>query len=413
MTDGASDSGPAVLTFTAHRSQEVTDPLRESDLDVEIVEVADDLPLHARSVETVRRTRAAFRRGQPDLVLLDCYEVMGLLVTLLSLWYRTPIVARLVGDTWLRFENAIADAMRARRYHHAAYYRIVLAIDEFVFARASGFIVVSEALGEVVAERTGCPAERIRTVPVPDPDLRAMADGDNPNDDPGDREDSHDDDSRDVDDSAAAPDDGTERRTARDQYGIDAETVLLTVTNLTFRGKLRGVETVLDEITSLLDRNPDIAYVVAGGGEHAAELDRRLNERGLDPDVRARIHVLGFVDDVGPLYDLADVFVYVSFLDGYPRVVLEAQGAALPVVANDAFGMREQVSDGESGFLVDPSQPGAVRRAVETLVSDPVLRARFGEHGRERLRRENAPAAVGQRLERELRSLADTIVRER
>ena len=60
------------------------------------------------------------------------------------------------------------------------------------------------------------------------------------------------------------------------------------------------------------------------------------------------------------LYALADVFVYVSDLDGYPNVVLEAQTAGVPVVANDAHGMCDQITDGETGYLVDPE----ARRAL-------------------------------------------------
>ncbi|WP_418286672.1 glycosyltransferase family 4 protein [Halorubrum sp. DTA46] len=384
MTRRQNDEGrTTVVAFTSHRPTEVVGPLRESDLDAEVVCVAADGSFVDRCVETVRRTRSALRRRDPDAVLLDCFEVMGVLVTLLSMAYRVPVVARLVGDTWLRFENAIRDARAAGRYRRAAYYRLALSIDEFVFARAIGFVVVSDALGEIVAERTSCPADRIRTVPVPDPALEATADGGA---------------------SAAGADGNRDAGPAR-KHGIEAETVLLTVTNLTYRAKLRGVDTVLDAVCPLLERDPGLAYVVAGGGEYADALVRSLEERDLDPGVRSRIHTLGFVDDIGALYELADVFVYVSFLDGYPRVVLEAQGAGLPVVANDAFGMREQVAHGESGALVDPSDADALRRELEALIADPALRRQYGERGRDRLHRENSPAAVGRRLEEALVSI--------
>ncbi|WP_235271319.1 glycosyltransferase family 4 protein [Halorubrum saccharovorum] len=305
---------------------------------------------------------------------------MGALVTLLADRRGVPVVDRLVGDTWLRFENGIREAKIDGEWGRAAGYRAILAVDEFVFSRASGFVVVSDQLGEVVHRRTGCPPERIGTVPVPAPGVGGSAEGGSvPSSDGGDR------------------------------FGVDADRVLLTVTNLKYRAKLRGVETALEELLPLLEADPDLAYVVAGGGEYAAELRATLDERVDDPDVRRRIHALGFVHGVADLYALADIFVYVSYLDGYPRVVLEAQEAGIPVVANDAFGMREQVEDGESGYLIDPEESGALREAVSSLLEDPEVRRRYGERSRDRVARENAPEVVGRQLEEFLRGLVAEI----
>lgn len=396
MTDSAGEQAPvgptgsdresadlSILVFTSHRPEEVVEPLRETDLDVAVVSV-DGGSLPSRVVTTVRRTRRALAAHEPDAVLLDCYEAMGALVTLLADRRGVPVVDRLVGDTWLRFENGIREAKSEGEWGRAAAYRAILGVDEFVFSRASGFVVVSDQLGEVVRRRTGCPPEHIGNVPVPAPGGGTEA----------------------ITGAVAetvAPTDGGDR------FGIDADRVLLTVTNLTYRAKLRGVETVLEAMLPLLEADPDLAYVVAGGGEYAEELRETLDDHVTDPDVRRRIRALGFVDGVADLYALADVFVYVSYLDGYPRVVLEAQEAGLPVVANDAFGMREQVRDGESGYLIDPEETGALREAVSTLLAEPETRREYGECGRDRVARENAPEAVGRQLETFLRGLVAEI----
>jgi len=381
MSDSAEEraSDLSVLVFTSHRPEEVVEPLRETDLDVAVVSVDDGGSLPSRVATTLRRTRRALADHDPDAVLLDCYEAMGALVTLLADRRGVPVVDRLVGDTWLRFENGIREAKADEEWGRAAGYRAILAVDESVFSRASGFVVVSDQLGEVVRRRTGCPPKRIGKVPVPAPGVGARAEGG---------------------EAVASPDDGG---IDASRFGIDADRVLLTVTNLKYRAKLRGVETVLEEVVPLLDTDPGLAYVVAGGGEYAAEFRATLDERVDDPDVRRRIHALGFVDGVADLYALADVFAYVSYLDGYPRVVLEAQEAGLPIVANDAFGMREQIADGESGYLIDPEESGALREAVSALLEDPELRQRYGERGRDRVARENDPEVVGRQLERFLR----------
>ena len=361
------DGTMRVLAVTAHRPAEAVNSVREMNAQAEALTLDDDVDFVSRAVQTVRRTRRRIRSHDPDVLLLDCYETMGFLVTLLALWYGVPVVVRLVGDTWRGLdEEGVQPAWRGGEYKRWARYRLSLLLDRFVFGQAVGFVAVSAELKRIIHRRTGCPPERIGVVPVPvTTDTRSEG-------------------------SAAD---------ARRTHGLDDDHILLTVTNLKFRPKLEGVKRTVDELRPVLAANPDLAYVIAGGGSRHEELVRYLDETVEEPGVRERIRALGFVDDVADLYVAADVFVYVSYRDGYPNVVLEAQTAGLPVVANDAHGMREQIADGESGYLIDPAESGAVRDRVERLLADPDLRRRLGDAARERVARENTPEAVSRRLE--------------
>jgi glycosyltransferase involved in cell wall biosynthesis len=65
-----------------------------------------------------------------------------------------------------------------------------------------------------------------------------------------------------------------------------------------------------------------------------------------------------------------------------------------PVVATAVGGLRDLVVDGETGLVVPPRDPGALRSALERLLGDPVLRRRLGAAGRERARERFSWAAV-------------------
>lgn len=67
------------------------------------------------------------------------------------------------------------------------------------------------------------------------------------------------------------------------------------------------------------------------------------------PGVKYRGSFDGF--DSLPI-DNFDAFIYTSYFDGLPNVVLEALGAGLPVIAPDVGGIAEAVIDGDTGFLV-------------------------------------------------------------
>ena len=57
-----------------------------------------------------------------------------------------------------------------------------------------------------------------------------------------------------------------------------------------------------------------------------------------------------------------------------------------PVVASAVGGLLDLVADGETGLLVPPGQPAALRAALEWLLASADLRVRLGAAARERIR---------------------------
>ena len=82
---------------------------------------------------------------------------------------------------------------------------------------------------------------------------------------------------------------------------------------------------------------------------------------------------------------------------GMPAV--EAMAAGRPVVASRVGGLPEVVRDGETGLLVPPDDPGALARAVATVLDDAELGRRLGEAGRRRARERFSWDAVARRTE--------------
>ncbi len=97
-----------------------------------------------------------------------------------------------------------------------------------------------------------------------------------------------------------------------------------------------------------------------------------------------RAELVGTRRDVSELLAAADLFALSSRSEGLPISVLEAMAAGLPVVATDVGGVSELVVDGETGFLVPPTDAKALAQALETLLREPQLRRRFGAAARRR-----------------------------
>jgi glycosyltransferase involved in cell wall biosynthesis len=79
-----------------------------------------------------------------------------------------------------------------------------------------------------------------------------------------------------------------------------------------------------------------------------------------------------------------DLFVMVSEPAGCPNASLEAMASALPVVATDAGGAREQIAHEHTGLLVARGDTRALGEAIFTLATDPDRRAAYGAAGHAR-----------------------------
>ncbi len=117
-----------------------------------------------------------------------------------------------------------------------------------------------------------------------------------------------------------------------------------------------------------------------GDGPRQAAVERRARELGLADRVPFR----GHRDDVARRLARAQLFVLASRWEGFPRSILEAMRAGLPVVATDVGGVSESVAHGETGRLVPPGRPGELAGALEGLLASPDLRRSMGRAGRAR-----------------------------
>jgi trehalose synthase len=135
---------------------------------------------------------------------------------------------------------------------------------------------------------------------------------------------------------------------------------------------------------------PDAQLVMIGSLAHddpegIRYLELTSEHAGGDPD----IHLLTDLDGVGDVsvnavQRIADVVVQKSLREGFGLVIAEAMWKGKPVVGGDVGGIRLQIRDGETGYLVDGTL--ACAEAITRLLREPDLRGRMGTAGREIVR---------------------------
>ncbi|MHB8510929.1 MAG: glycosyltransferase family 4 protein [Actinomycetota bacterium] len=122
--------------------------------------------------------------------------------------------------------------------------------------------------------------------------------------------------------------------------------------------------------------------VIAGSGHHADALAKRTVPS------RHVMEQIGWIDrdDLARWYGAASVVAVPSaWPEPFGIVGLEAMSAGKPVVATDIGGVREWLEHGVTGLAVAPRNAAGFGRAIQSLLSDPLARARMGSAARERI----------------------------
>jgi glycosyltransferase involved in cell wall biosynthesis len=150
-------------------------------------------------------------------------------------------------------------------------------------------------------------------------------------------------------------------------------------------------------IIGIVARPKDQDVVI--GALDAVQVPVRLVLAGVDPGSeigrlaarapgRHAVVCLPFTPEVRPLYELLELVLLPSRMEGLSQSLLEAMALAKPVAVSAATGNLEVVHDGHNGRLVPPRDPAAWGLAIEQLLADPGTARRLGEAAQATARQE-------------------------
>jgi glycosyltransferase involved in cell wall biosynthesis len=151
-----------------------------------------------------------------------------------------------------------------------------------------------------------------------------------------------------------------------------------------FVGRLiprKGLLFLFEAAKRVVKERDNAIFVIVGNGPLRSSLTSHLVRLGFSRNFL----FLGDVKEkmLPNLYACADVFALPSVQEGQGIALLEAQASGKPVVAFKVGGVKEAVSDGNSGFLVERGNSEGLAEAILRLLSNPALRQRMGAKGRE------------------------------
>ncbi|NUQ81545.1 MAG: glycosyltransferase family 4 protein [Bacteroidetes bacterium] len=174
----------------------------------------------------------------------------------------------------------------------------------------------------------------------------------------------------------------------RQRFNPDGHPLLLTFARVIER---KGHDTVIRALPAIIRETGPVIYLIAGKWEESWY--QQLTQLVKDLQLESVVRFTGYVTDEEKvaIYQMADLYVMMSReldgdTEGFGITYLEANVCGKPVIGGRSGGVADAIVDGETGFLVDPTDSDRLADRCIGLIKDPGLRSRLGENGRSRVR---------------------------
>ena len=130
---------------------------------------------------------------------------------------------------------------------------------------------------------------------------------------------------------------------------------------LLYIGRL-SAEKEVDRIKPVLEAIPEARLALVGDGPHREDLEKHFAD--------THTHFVGYLagEELAAAYASADAFIFPSRTETLGLVLLEAMAAGCPVVAANAGGIPDIVTDGENGYLFNPKDENGAIAATQRLL---------------------------------------------
>jgi len=163
---------------------------------------------------------------------------------------------------------------------------------------------------------------------------------------------------------------------ARRLLGIlPADFAIGTVTRL---HESKGNTYLVEAARLVLDRHPNARFVVVGEGPLREPLEAQARALGLGD----RVLFVGFARDIAAVLSAFDLSVFPSLWEGTPLTLFEALASGKPIVATDADGLLDVLTDRRDARIVPKRDAAALADAIIDLINDPADRARLAAAAR-------------------------------
>ena len=143
---------------------------------------------------------------------------------------------------------------------------------------------------------------------------------------------------------------------------------------------IKGPDIFCDTLEKI-SKNSNIFVVLTGPSR--GYVKKRLE----DLNIKYKHFYLNDYKKINEYYNLLDLYIVSSRLEGGPRALLESQAAGVPIVSTRVGMADDVITDGINGFLVDDLGVGGLVKKCEDLINNNTLRELFVNNGLKSVKR--------------------------
>ncbi len=131
------------------------------------------------------------------------------------------------------------------------------------------------------------------------------------------------------------------------------------------------------------EHNLDVFFLAVGGGPQLEYFRDEIKKKEL-----SNIAFCGIRKDVESIMQISDIVLLLSYAEGISNSIMEAMAIGKPVIATNAGGTPEIISDGVDGYLVQIDDREETYALLEKLLSDSMLREKIGTSAQAKIKQE-------------------------
>jgi len=141
-----------------------------------------------------------------------------------------------------------------------------------------------------------------------------------------------------------------------------------------------GVDVLARAFVKVAQQRPDVALLLPGGGSLGGQLRQIFINSGVD----ARVSMPGYINnaDLPRFYQMADLYISPSHVDGSSVSLMEALACGLPCLVSDIPANKEWVQDGYNGWLFPDGDADALAAKILRAIEQRDTLPKIGQNAR-------------------------------
>ena len=163
------------------------------------------------------------------------------------------------------------------------------------------------------------------------------------------------------------------------------------ITTLARVEKRKGHKFVINAISELKSKFPNMLYLVAGKGPYLDEIKKYVKMLGLEKNVM----FLGWITEPEKSLVLqgSDIFIMTpsqvgESVEGFGMVFIDAAFHGIASIGTQSGGISDAIIDNKTGLLCEEGDQASITKNIDKLLSNKELRIELGKNGRERAKSE-------------------------